>query len=544
MSLLRRRGIWEKATTIMMAGFAVLIVLTFRSYGVTVDEKHAHTNGRYFINWYASGFHDRAIVDEGNHRLYGSFFNALLAFVADHSPLGLYETGHLLIAISSFIGVLFAYRLGRRLAGPMAGFFAALLLLLTPVYYGHSFMNPKDIPFAVVFLVCLYYLTAAYDRLPRLGAKWIAILGTAIGLALGIRVGAVMLFGYLAVLIVLWLVARYRRDPRFRGRAVWTDLRAAVVSSLGVGLVAWLVMLVWWPYGQLSPILNPLRALRRSANFTDYDAVALYRGEYIRSDSLPWHYLPTWFSITLPEFYGVILSVGVVTLLFRALVKRPATETSDLDRHSKLLFLIFGTCFPVASAMAMRPILYDGNRHFLFVVPPLAVLTGVTLAWLLSKGLTRPLKIMTASLLVVLAGVTVTDMARLHPYEYAFFNRSSGGVRSALGRYETDYWGVSHKEGIDWLIRNYKPNAPKGSIRVANTAADFQTSYYLHPDRAETERFSPVAKRDHPDVMLSITRFDVHLKYPGKVLHVVERMGTPLLYVTELDPRGRSASAR
>jgi hypothetical protein len=47
-------------------------------------------------------------------------------------------------------------------------------------------------------------------------------------------------------------------------------------------------MLVWWPYGQLSPILNPLRGLRRAANFTDYDAKALYRGQFIRSDSLPW----------------------------------------------------------------------------------------------------------------------------------------------------------------------------------------------------------------------------------------------------------------
>ena len=66
-------------------GFAALIVLTFRSYGVTVDEKHGNANGRYFIDWYASGFRDRAIVDEGNHRLYGSFFNAISAFIADHT---------------------------------------------------------------------------------------------------------------------------------------------------------------------------------------------------------------------------------------------------------------------------------------------------------------------------------------------------------------------------------------------------------------------------------------------------------------------------
>ncbi len=537
MSWIRRRGRWETGTAILLAGFAVLVVLTFRSYGVTVDEQVANANGRYFLDWYASGFHDRAIINEGNQRLYGSFFNAISAFIANHSPLGLYETGHLVIAITSFIGVLFAYRLGKRLAGPMAGFFSALLLLITPVYYGHSFMNPKDIPFAVMFLVSLYYLAAVYDHLPRLGAKWIAILGVVIGLTLGIRVGAVMLFGYLVVIIALWLVAKYRKTPSYRGRAIWSDLRAAALSSLGVGLVAWLVMLVWWPYGQISPILNPLRALKRSANFTDYDALVLYRGEFVRSDSLPWHYLPTWFSITLPEFYGLILSLGVATVVTRKLVKRSANDGSDPDRQSKLLFLIFATCFPVASAMAMRPILYDGNRHFLFVIPPLAVLTGVTLAWLLVKGLSRPLKIVTASMLLVLGAITAMDMLRLHPYEYIFFNRSFGGLRAALGRYETDYWGVSHKEGIDWLISHYKPNAPKGSIRVANTAAEFQTSYYLHADRPATERFTPVEKRDHPDVMLSITRFDVQLNYPGRVLHVVERIGTPLLYVVELNPR-------
>lgn len=540
----RRRDIWETATAVTLAMFALLIVVTFRDYGVTVDEKHSNAGGRHFIDWYASGFRDRAIIDDGNHRLYGSFFNAISASVADHSPLGLYETGHLVIAVASFVGVLFAYRLGKRLGGPLAGFFSALLLLLTPVYYGHSFLNPKDIPFAALFMISLYYLIAAYDRLPRLGAKWTAILGAAIGLTLGIRVGGVILFGYLVLLIGFWLVARYRNDSANLRRAIRADLIAAAVSCFGVGLVAWVVMLLWWPYGQVSPILNPLRALKRNANFTDFDAPTLYKGQYLPSDSLPWDYLPTWFSITLPEFYGFILSVGISTLLVRKLFKRRTSEKLDPHLQSKLLFLIFATCFPVATAMAMQPILYDGNRHFLFVVPPLAVLTGVTLAWLLAKGLPRTLRFVTASVVLVVGALTAVDMVRLHPYEYAFFNRSFGGLRSALGRYETDYWGASHKEGIDWLISHYKPNAPKGSIRVANTAADFQTSYYLDSRSPATQRFTPVAKKDHPDVMLSITRYNVHLRHPGKVLHVVERVGTPLLYVIEINPGAGSAIGR
>src|SRR5438045_7714855 len=112
MNEVKQRNIWETATAILLAGFSMLIVLTFRDYGVTVDEKVANENGRYFFDWFASGFHDRAVIDEGNQRLYGSAFNALSAFVANHSPLGLYDTDHLVIAFTSVIGLFFAYRLG------------------------------------------------------------------------------------------------------------------------------------------------------------------------------------------------------------------------------------------------------------------------------------------------------------------------------------------------------------------------------------------------------------------------------------------------
>lgn len=536
MNEVKQRTIWDTATGILLGVFALLIILTFGDYGVTVDEKVANENGRYFFNWFASGFHDRAVIDEGNQRLYGSAFNALSAFVAKHSPIGLYDTDHLVIAITSLVGVFFAYRLGRRLAGPMAGFFSALLLLLTPVYYGHSFMNPKDIPFAVMFLICLYYMIAAYEHLPRLTVKWIAILGVTIGVTLGIRVGALMLFGYVVVLIALWMLAKYRKSPSPRGLAIAQDLWPALLSCIGIGVVAWMLMLLFWPYGQISPILNPLRGLRRAANFTDFNASSLYQGRFIPSDRLPWDYLPTWFSITLPEFYAVILLIGIFTLVVRRM-RKMSTDRSDPDQQSKLLFLIFAACFPIVTAIVMHPILYDGNRHFLFVIPPLAVLTGVTFAWLISGALPGTLKIATAAGVIAICGLTMLDMIRLHPYEYIFFNRSFGGLRAALGRYETDYWGVSHKEGVQWLIDNYKPDAPKNSIRVANTAADYQTSYYLRGNDPRTTRFTPVGKHDHPDVMLSITRYDVHLKYPGKVLHVVERMDTPLLYVTELNPR-------
>jgi Dolichyl-phosphate-mannose-protein mannosyltransferase len=536
-SWLRSRNPWDRATRILLLAVGAIICLTFRDYGVSWDEEFSHTQGIHFLKWYASGFRDHSVMTAtNNENFYGGFFNGVAAFFADHSPFGTYETVHLVIAVTGLIGIVYAYRLGRLLAGPMAGFLSALILTLTPAYYGHSFINPKDLPFAVLFLVSLYYMIRAYDELPRLGAGSVVATGTAIGLTLGIRVGGLILLGYFVILIGFWFVAQYRKNPSYPARAIRKDLRDAGVALVLVTFLAWIVMLIWWPFAQLDPILIPLRVALQSANYNFWHWTVLYRGTYIQADSLPWHYLPVSFLVTLPEYYMVALAGGLVAFLVSIVPSGSGKRKANADAESKILFFVFATFFPLALAIVKRPILFDMHRHFLFFIPPLAVLSGVSLAWLLSRVLPPVTKTVVASLLILVGAATIVDMVELHPYEYAFFNRSSGGLHAANGRYETEYWGVSYKEGAEWLINNYRPYAPRASIRVANTSNPFLTGYYLASDRPETQRFTQVGLNDHPDVILSITRWSQHLNYPGSFLHVVERMGTPFLYVIEVTP--------
>lgn len=527
---------WAVATAILIGALVVIAVLTVGDYGATVDEQHGAMNGRLFFRWYTSGFTDRTINTAGNHYLYGSFVNAVWVATAKISPFGLYETGHILVAASALTGLFFAWRTGKLLGGSLAGFLAVAILALTPTYYGHSFMNPKDIPFATLFLAALYYLIRSYDHLPRLPVKLMLALGMVIGLALSIRIGAVMLFGYFGAIVLLWLIARARKARVTRDIISLSDAASIFASFLKIGLVAWSIMLVWWPYAQLNPLLNPLRAFRRAANFTDFPATVLFEGRFIPASALPWYYLPKTFAITLPEFYFIALAAAVVALLFRRRESSDATTSSEIDTQSKVMFVVFAIVFPVVAAISLHSILYDSNRHFLFVIPPLAVLSALGLSALFNSTATRAIKAVVAVALVSVAGTTVVDMVRLHPYQYIFYNRSFGGLHHALGRYETDYWGQSHKEGIEWLMLHYRPDAPAQSIRVANTANPFQTDYYLGRAGAAAARFVHVRRDDDPDVILSITRWNAHLKYPGRVLHVVERLDTPLLYVVERRP--------
>jgi hypothetical protein len=97
--------------------------------------------------------------------------------------------------------------------------------------------------------------------------------------------------------------------------------------------------------------------------------------------------------------------------------------------------------------------MYNGVRHFVFVLPPLAVAGGLAAAFLAERAARLGRFAATATAVALAAGIALpaTDMARLHPYEYASFNRIAGGVRGAEPHYMLDYWGLAFKQAGEAL---------------------------------------------------------------------------------------------
>ena len=94
--------------------------------------------------------------------------------------------------------------------------------------------------------------------------------------------------------------------------------------------------------------------------------------------------------------------------------------------------------------------MYNGIRHFVFVLPPLAVLGGLAGAFLVRMASQRWRFAPIVAAIVFIAGIgtPVVEMVRLHPYEYTYFNRLSGGVAHARDRFMLDYWGLSLEAGL------------------------------------------------------------------------------------------------
>ncbi|MFW2390501.1 MAG: hypothetical protein ACN4G0_19350, partial [Polyangiales bacterium] len=99
-------------------------------------------------------------------------------------------------------------------------------------------------------------------------------------------------------------------------------------------------------------------------------------------------------------------------------------------------------------AILGRSTIYDGLRHFLFVLPPLCVLAALgattSLRWLAERS--KPAAYAAFAVLGFGVAAVVVDMVQLHPYQYVYFNRMSGGLKAAAPLYETEYYAHSFKE--------------------------------------------------------------------------------------------------
>src|SRR5262249_17359518 len=150
----------------------------------------------------------------------------------------------------------------------------------------------------------------------------------------------------------------------------------------------------------------------------------------------------------LPLILSVLGFGGAAGALVAAFRGNVAT-----NRRAVLLLVALAALLPPPGPIALRPAMYNANRHFVFVLPPLPGVAGPAPASLVEIAARRLrfAPIAAAFVLVVGVGVPVVEMVRLHPYEYTDFNGLAGGVAGARDRYMLDYWGLSFKQASQAL---------------------------------------------------------------------------------------------
>src|ERR1700738_5223727 len=526
---------WDRLSFGIMVLGAVLTLLTFRDYGVTWDEDAHNWYGNFVLDYYVSFFTDRNALHWRDLYNYGAIFDTAAAALNRVSPMGTYETRHLLNALVGVLGLTGCYKLGHAAGGARVGFLATLFLLLTPNYYGQMFNNPKDIPFAVGMVWAIYYMVRMVPALPQPPLGLLAKLGVAIGMTMGVRMGGLLLLCYSGLLLALdggWRIIVARR-PVLLLEVAWTAFLRVLLPVL---LFAYPVMLVFWPWGQTDPIENPLRALAFFSH-QNFPFSTLFAGRFVPASNLPWTYLPTHIALALPELMLILLLTGPI--LGGVVLARGETRIS---RKQVLVCLILavGIVFPVAFAIAIKAVLFDGMRHFIFVLP----LAAVASALVARQGLTRLRRcryrkpIYAVIALYCIAHISV--MAMLHPDQYVYYNSFVGGVAGAEQKCKLDYWANSYAEAVqgleDYLRAEYGPDFEEHEFTVAVCGPPISAGYYFPPN------FRFVRDRTRADFFIAFTKDNCERSLPGRPIYRVERMGALLSLV--LDRRDLVAQQR
>jgi hypothetical protein len=436
--------IYDRVAVLVLFLIAAAGALAFRDYGLGWDD-YAHAQyGELLLAYFASGLRDQRALSFVNLHMYGGGFDMAAALLAKILPLGLFEARRLAGALIGILGLFVTWRLARRVGGPLAGFVAVILLAACPLFFGHMLMNAKDAPFAVAMVVLLLALVRLLGEYPRPMPTSIALFGLGLGLSVGSRTLGVLAGIYFLSALALLVAAEAKAEGSRNAFARAGRFISYLLPGL---LLAYAVMALVWPWSVQAP-LNPWGALNYFSHFFEAPWRELFGGELILVPDMPRSYLPTLLALQMPEILVALGLSGALGTLYVA-------ARGDLPARQRAIFLCIAMAavFPIALTVALRPAMYNGIRHFVFLLPPFAVLGGLAGAWIFDELGRRFRFGAIAAVIVFGVGVAlpVIEMVRLHPYQYTYFNRLAGGAAGARDRYMLDYWGLSFKQASQAL---------------------------------------------------------------------------------------------
>jgi 4-amino-4-deoxy-L-arabinose transferase-like glycosyltransferase len=508
----------------------VIAAATFRDYGLGWDDYTHSQYGNLLVSLYSSGFADKRALSFVNLYMYGGGFDLLAALAAKILPFGLFETRRLIGAAIGLIGLFVTWRLGRRLGGSLAGLIALVLLAACPLYYGHMFINAKDGPFATTMAIALLGIVRALEEYPRATPPSVALCGVGIGLAIGSRVmgGFAILDALLPLFVVLAI-----RSHADRVRLALGECGSYLAAFIPAAILGYLVMGLVWPWSVVAP-LNPFHAVEYFSNFFEKPWRELFDGQLIPVVDMPRHYVPTLVALKLPELMLALGLCGAAGVIIAA--ARDRQHGGAAGRRAALFAVALAATLPVLVTVVARPAMYNGIRHFVFILPPFATLGGLAAAWVARRLERYGRAAMAAGALVLIAGIAspVTEMVRLHPFEYTHFNRVAGGVAGARPRYMLDYWGLSLTQAswrLHALVAERGAAAPAGNWTVAVCGPHPPVKVALGSEYATT--WNPKGA----DFAMTLGEFYC-AKLDAPILFEIAREG--VVYARVYDIRGRS----
>ncbi len=496
-------------------------LLALSGFGESTDELSQHSYGERTIEAV------RSLIDTGT---WPAFFSEEEPKQGSHGPAFIMTVmllrnlllpagtpveklafSHFLYFVTFQAGVVSLFFLARRWMSEFAAFGTALLFNTQPLLVGHAFMNPKDVVFMSLLTASAALGLWMVDRgenslsgsdgflsnnvrvfLRQFICADVWLAGFVLGFASAIRIAAPLIG--VVILAYIFLSRRWYLWPRF----------------LAYGMIAFFFMILFWPYLWPDPVGRLMGSISNSAYYPDVHQT-LFNGVLIDSQHVPLSYVPILMILQLTETTLLMLLIGTFSLL--------KNHRWDLGALILIWFAV-----PAAGTALMGVNLYNNLRQLFFIFPPLFLVAGMGLDWLLTR-IQRPNFRFLVLFLILMPGLYAN--IKLYPYQYIYYNQLIGGVHGAFRVYELDYWDLAFKEAQSYINQTAGTNA---NIFAGDSKPSAQT--FARPDLIFNAYGGRKKSLEKYDYIIVGTAGNADKKFSEfQTVFVVERDGVPFVYV-------------
>lgn len=477
-----------------MLVYFIGVFIFYKDFGITADEQLEYDSGKHYIAYLLSkstqdlpNINPRHLPENSSYlRLYTGILSVL-------NINGYYEWYHLLNLFAASVMFLVGYfLLFSHYKNPKIAIWASIFILLTPRLIGDFPTNTKDIPFATLYMlgILLTYLTSY----PKHQKKVLFTLAIVIGLAQSTRlIGISLIFIFLLFRIIY-------KDQKQNIKTLLGETIFLMFVSLGV-------MVIVLPVLHTNTLQNLQDLVLNSAQFNFWNNYKFFNGMFLDKTQNPLSYPYVWIFITLPLFQLVLLIIACVKI-------------ATLKSNKLFILLCLTLIINLGALTIINPVLYNGPRHFLYILFTLSIITSVVFVELQN----RKLKILAIGLM----SLTVYSLVSLHPYQYIYFGEHVFGLRGARNKYELDYWGATYSQAAQKLASTIELTNPPTNVYACNVR--YVAAYY------SLGKFQ-VTELDNADYIICDSENEKLNKISGPTIFTIKRHGVILNTVRKNEPK-------
>ena len=328
---------------------------------------------------------------------------------------------------------------------------APVFLLSTPVFFGHSIFNIKDIPLAFFYSLTTWSILKLSSDFKKgfISNKWILISSIIIGVTSSLKFVIYPALIFQLIITLFFIKARKIKTFNF------------IINILKIIFLSIFVVVFTIPASWSHPINFLIEAFNKFSNFP-WNSCDFFRGQCIGISSENWsllRYLINWFSLKL-TFINFFSIFSAIFILIKILLKIKNKYEFSIRDSIRVGFLSQLLIIPIL-AILNNGNSYNGIRHYLFIFPSLAFLASDTIETTFYHLKSKLIKQFLVFLFSISILLNIIDIISLSPYQYVYFNEIFRN--ESITNTEIDYWAASIGELYEKSRSktDFFPNSPK-----------------------------------------------------------------------------------